>query len=159
MLEALKVAVYKRLPRPLQLQAVRWGTPNFTVGAIGLITDGQGRLLLVRPTYRRGWLPTGGFLGRGETATEALRREVEEELGLQMGFEEPHRVYLDVRRQGVTFISVGVLPAGQEPRLRGPELSDLRWFGLDEIPSLPNDYHEGLPEEDLEAIRRAGRPA
>ena len=159
MLEALKVAVYKRLSRPLQLQAVRWGTPNFTVGAIGLVTDGSGRLLLVRPTYRQGWLPPGGFLGRGEVPTEALRREVQEELGLRMGFDEPHRVYFDVERQGVTFVCVGVLPSGQEPRVRGPELSDVRWFGLDEIPPLPADFHEDITADDLDAVRRAGRPS
>ena len=159
MLEALEVAVYKRLPRPLQRLAVRWATPNFTVGAIGLITDREQRLLLVRTTYRQGWLPTGGFLGRREEPVEALRREVEEELGLQMGFQEPHRVFFDVRRQSVTFVSVGLLPEGQVPQVRGPELSDVRWFALDEIPPLPNDFHEGIPEEDLEAIRRAGRPS
>lgn len=159
MLEALKIAVYKRLPRPLQQQAVRWGTPNFTVGAVGLVTDGDGRVLLVRTTYRQGWLPPGGFLGRKEVPAEALHREVWEELGLRMTFAEPHRVYFDVRRQGVTFVCVGVLPPGQVPKVRGPELTDARWFGLEEIPPLPNDFHEGIPEEDLEAIRRAGRPS
>lgn len=159
MLEALKVAVYKRLSKPLQVQAVRWGTPNFTVGSIGLVTDGRGRLLLVRPTYRQGWLPPGGFLGRREVPTEALRREVFEELGLRMSFAEAHRVYFDVRRQGVTFVCVGVLPDGQEPRVRGPELTDVRWFALDEIPPMPEDFHEDITEEDLEAVRRAGRPS
>lgn len=159
MLERLKVAVYRRLPRPLQQQAVRWGTPNFTVGAVALVTDGEGRLLLVRPTYRPGWLPPGGFLGRHEVPREALVREVWEELGLRMSFEEPHRVYFDVRRQSVSFVCVGLLPEGQQPRVRGPELSDVRWFALDELPPLPNDFHEGIPEEDLEAVRRVGRPS
>lgn len=155
-LEALKVAVYRRLPRPLKIRAVRFATPNFTVGALALITDDGGRLLLVRPTYRQGWLPPGGFLQRRETPVEALVREVEEELGLTMTFAEPHRVFFDVRRQGVTFVSVGVLPAGATPTLRSPELADVAWFRLDDLPQLPSDFHEGLPPEDLEAVRRAG---
>lgn len=155
-LVAWKVAVYKRLPRPLQLRAVRLATPNFTVGAIGLVTDDGARLLLVRPAYRDGWLPPGGFLARGETPVQALQREVREELGLTMEFAEPHRVYFDLRRQGVTFISVGVVPVGTQGRIRSAELDEVGWFALDALPRLPNDFHEGLPEEDLEAVRRAG---
>lgn len=153
--EALKVAVYKRLPRTLQTWAVRLATPNFTVGAIGLITDDGSRLLLVRPTYRNGWLPPGGFLGRRETPVEAIEREVEEELGVQMRFAEPHRVYFDVRRQSVTFISVGVFPAGATAVITGPELDEVGWYPLDALPSPPDDFHEGLHPEDLEAVRRA----
>lgn len=156
-LEAVKVALYKRLPRTLQLRAVRWATPNFTVGAIGLITDDGQRLLLVRPTYRHGWLPPGGFLGRGETPVEALQREIQEEIGVQMTFAEPHRVFFDVRKQGVTFVSVGVLPRGAAPRVQSPELAEVGWHAIDHLPDLPNDFYEGLPQEDLDAVRRAGQ--
>ncbi len=154
-LEALKIAVYKRLPRPLQNWAVRYGTPNFTVGAIGLITDDGSRLLLVRPTYRNGWLPPGGFLGRKETPVEAIEREIEEELGVRMTFAPPHRVYFDVRRQSVTFISVGVFPSDASPVITGPELAEVAWYSLNELPPPPDDFHEGLHPEDLEAVRRA----
>ncbi len=155
-LEALKIAVYKRLSPGLQLQAIRRGTPNFSLGAMCLLTDDGSRLLLVRPTYRAGWLPPGGFLGRAEEPVEALERELEEELGLRMTVAPPHRVFVDVQRQTVTFVSVGLLPAGQQPRLCGPELSDLRWFALDELPAFPADFHEGVTDEDLAAVRSAG---
>ncbi len=155
-LEALKIAVYKRLPPALQLQAVRRGTPNFSLGSMCLLTDDGSRLLLVRPTYRNGWLPPGGFLGKGEGSVEALERELEEELGLHLSVAPAHRVFLDVDRQTVTFVSVGVLPAGQQPELCGPELSDLRWFALDELPPFPADFHEGVTDEDLAAVRAAG---
>ena len=155
--QAWRVAVYKRLPRPLQRLAVRVATPNFTVGAVGLLTDDGSRLLMVRPTYRKGWLPPGGFLGKRETPVQALHREISEELGLLVDFAEPHRVFFDVKRQAVTFISVGVLPPGTEPRSRSAELSEVRWFALDALPPLPHDFHEGLPEEDLAAVRGVAR--
>lgn len=155
-LEALKIAVYRRLPAVLQLQAIRRGTPNFSLGSMCLLTDDGSRLLLVRPTYRNGWLPPGGFLGRAEEPADALQRELEEELGLQMTVAAPHRVFLDVHRQTVTFVSVGVLPAGQQPRLCGPELSDLRWFALDALPPFPADFHEGVTDEDLAVVRAVG---
>lgn len=153
--ESLKIAVYKRLPRSLQVRAVRLSTPNFTVGAIGLVTDDGTRLLLVRPTYRRGWLPPGGFLGRRETPVQALQRELQEELAVDLAFAEPHRVFFDVARQAVTFVSVGVLPAGAVPRVVTPELSEVAWFALDALPPLPSDFHEGIPAEDVAAVRAA----
>lgn len=154
-LEAVKIAVYRRLPPALQQQAIRRGTPNYSLGSMSLLTDDGSRLLLVRPTYRAGWLPPGGFLGRGEDSVTALERELQEELGLHMTVAPPHRVFLDAERQTVTFVSVGVVPAGQSPRLCGPELSDLRWFDLDDLPAFPKDFHEGVTEEDLKAVRAA----
>lgn len=152
--EALKIAAYRRLPAWWQLRAVRLGTPNFSVGAMVFLTDDGGRVLLVRPTYRAGWLPPGGFLGRGEDALTALHREMQEELALDVVAEPPHRVYLDVQRQGVTFVCAARLPAGAHPRISGPELHEWRWFGLDEIPPTPTEFHEGIRPEDLDAVRR-----
>ena len=152
--EALKIAAYRRLPPRWKLRAVRLGTPNFSVGAMVFLTDDGGRVLLVRPTYREGWLPPGGFLGRGEDARTALHREMQEELDLDVVAEAPHRVYLDVERQGVTFVCAARLPAGAQPRISGPELHEWRWFALDEIPPTPEEFHEGIHPEDLDAVRR-----
>jgi 8-oxo-dGTP pyrophosphatase MutT (NUDIX family) len=53
-------------------------------GAKCVITDGE-RVLLVRHTYGRGWwdLPGGGMRA-GEPAIEAARREMREELGIDV---------------------------------------------------------------------------
>jgi ADP-ribose pyrophosphatase YjhB (NUDIX family) len=52
--------------------------------AVGsLLYDGEDRLLIVDPTYRRGWSIPGGMVGRNESPRGALEREVEEEVGLR----------------------------------------------------------------------------
>jgi 8-oxo-dGTP pyrophosphatase MutT (NUDIX family) len=51
-------------------------------GVMGAIMDDQGRVLLVRQTYMPGWRLPGGGVGRGEPPDIAVRRELEEELGL-----------------------------------------------------------------------------
>jgi len=55
------------------------------LGVSGAVFDGEGRVLLVRHSYIRGWhLPSGG-VGRGEHPDAAMRRELAEEVGLSGG--------------------------------------------------------------------------
>ncbi|MFI7382804.1 NUDIX domain-containing protein [Streptomyces sp. NPDC049813] len=56
------------------------------LGAAALITDEAGRVLLVRPTYREdgSWLLPGGAVDPGEHPHDACRREIREELGLDL---------------------------------------------------------------------------
>ncbi len=54
------------------------------VAAGVLLFDVEGRVLLVKPTYKDGWDIPGGYVEPGETPREACQREVLEELGLQL---------------------------------------------------------------------------
>ncbi len=52
--------------------------------AAALFTNPAGRILLVKPNYRDHWSLPGGMLEHGEPPQAGCRREVAEELGLQM---------------------------------------------------------------------------
>jgi 8-oxo-dGTP diphosphatase len=54
------------------------------VAAGVLLFDVEGKVLLVKPTYKDGWDIPGGYVEPGETPREACQREVVEELGLQL---------------------------------------------------------------------------
>jgi 8-oxo-dGTP diphosphatase len=56
-------------------------TPRVAAGA--LFYDSQGRVLLVRPTYKPHWDVPGGYVEPGESPTAACAREVREELGIE----------------------------------------------------------------------------
>lgn len=59
--------------------------PGIPVSAGALIFDQQGRLLILRPTYKSGWTIPGGVMeADGETPWEACRREVREETGIEV---------------------------------------------------------------------------
>lgn len=55
-----------------------------TLGVRGLATDDEGRVLLVRHTYIAGWFLPGGGVESGETAPEAIAREMAEEGGVEV---------------------------------------------------------------------------
>jgi 8-oxo-dGTP diphosphatase len=59
--------------------------PAVPASAGALIFDHQGRLLILRPTYKSGWTIPGGVMeADGETPWQACRREVSEECGIDV---------------------------------------------------------------------------
>lgn len=59
--------------------------PRIPASAGALVFDRRGRLLVVNPTYKAAWTIPGGIMeSDGETPWEACRREVREEVGLEV---------------------------------------------------------------------------
>ena len=59
-------------------------TRGATLGVRGLVQDGEGRVLLIEHTYIKGWYMPGGGVERGESAEQALAREMVEEAGVEI---------------------------------------------------------------------------
>ncbi|MDA0563435.1 NUDIX hydrolase [Streptomonospora sp. S1-112] len=55
--------------------------PRTRNAAGALLTTGEGRVLLVKPTYKPGWSLPGGVVEQQESPLAACRRECAEELG------------------------------------------------------------------------------
>jgi len=74
-------------------------TPALTVDCV--IYDPQGRVLLIRrghEPFKGAFALPGGFVGIGESAEDACRREVMEEAGVKVGDLHLIGVYSDPRR-------------------------------------------------------------
>ena len=66
-----------------QTRKVWWRVSRpFSLGALALVVDGEGRVLLVELSYRRGWYLPGGGVRKREGLDEAVRRELREEVGV-----------------------------------------------------------------------------
>jgi ADP-ribose pyrophosphatase YjhB (NUDIX family) len=107
-----------------------------------LVTDDDGRILLARRAFEPDaglWDVPGGFLEEGEHPLDGLRRELEEETGLTAEPGEFVGVFMDT--YGDEPGANAVLNLVWTARIASGELvadddvSELRWFSLDALPS------------------------
>jgi len=138
--QTVLLAGYKRLPQAARLFVIRRATPSFHVGAICVVERADGHLLLVRQSYRRGgWGFPGGLLRRREEPADAARRELKEELGIDVDLDGLPVVVIDPAMRRVDVVFNARLAAGSvapESGPRSPEITDARWFPPDGLPSL-----------------------
>src|SRR5215210_1392299 len=86
MLKKLLGALWRGVPKSFRRWSVRLVEPRFTVTAGAVVLDEEGRVLLLEHVFRagNGWGIPGGFIERGEQPDAAIRRELREEIGLEL---------------------------------------------------------------------------
>lgn len=135
----LALQVYRRLPVGLRRRVVRAVSPSFTVGAMCFIERPEGHLLLVRHSYRDRWGVPGGLLQKGEDAHVGARREVREEVGLDVQLVGEPAVVVDAPPQRVDVVFRARPADGADPdvlTLGSAEIVEARWFPADGLPEL-----------------------
>jgi len=132
--------IWGRLPTPAQVLLHYLLAPKITLGVSAVATDAQGRVLLVRHTYRQpAWDLPSGLVERGEQPDAAVARELMEELGLVATVgpllhadRRPHRrhltLYYSVRIEGT-------------PRQDGVEIDAYRYVAPDDLPAVLGTHH------------------
>jgi ADP-ribose pyrophosphatase YjhB (NUDIX family) len=133
----LLLGVYRRLPRLGRRWIVRTIAPKYTVGAMAIVERDDGAVLLVRHSYRRKWGVPGGLMKRGEHPEVALRREVREEVGIEVDVLGEPAVVVDPDPQRVDLVfRARVRPGEGEAHPVSAEILEVRWFLPDELPEL-----------------------
>jgi 8-oxo-dGTP diphosphatase len=153
------------LPSPPPVTCSACGTSHWrnpVPGANAIVVD-EGRVLLTRrahaPWYGL-WCAPGGFCTAGEHPAETVVRETHEETGLDVvvgdylgtwvevyadDAEDPDAEVINVAYYTATLVSGGT------PELDPAEVSEIGWFGWDELPD------ELAPPGTLEAVLAAAR--
>ncbi|MEN3326142.1 MAG: hypothetical protein V7638_949 [Acidobacteriota bacterium] len=129
---------------------MRLAHARFTVTAGAVIFNDTGEVLLLKHRFRAGsgWGLPGGFMEAGEQPIDALRRELREEIGLEVddvkilavrSFKKPKQVEVLFRAR-----------ANAQVRSQTIEVERAEWFAIDALP-------KGLPRDQRSYIDRAAK--
>jgi 8-oxo-dGTP pyrophosphatase MutT (NUDIX family) len=135
---------------------LRWRrAPVRAATARGLISDPSGRWLIVRPVGRRHWQLPGGRIEPGEPPTTACRRELREELGVDLEPGRLHAVTWRPSRRSARLLFVFDMGSHESLpiRLQISELAEWRWSTPEEaLPLLKPDVAAALTTGSKTAV-------
>ena len=148
MLASLLCSIFRHLPGPVRRRVVRLGQRRFTVTAGAFVFDDEGHILLLEHEFRADsrWGMPGGFLGKGEQPDEALRRELREEVALEVTDVELYftRTLKKPRQVEMYF----ACKAASEATPSSFEIRKAQWFDTNKLP-------DELSRDQRKMIKRA----
>ena len=110
---------------------------GMTLGVRVVVLNERNEVFLVRHTYVPGWYLPGGGVEVGETAEEALERELSEEAGI-VAAERPvlHGFFFNRRLSRRDHVAVYVLRRFRIEQIKQPdrEIAEAGFFPLDRLP-------------------------
>jgi len=148
MFNDLVASIWRRVPTKLRRWTVRMSHPRFAVTAGAIISDDNGRVLLLKHRFRpgSGWGLPGGFIEKDEQPADAIRRELREEI--EMEISEPEvfavRAFKEPKQIEIVFCCQALGDTGT----KNFEIQYAGWFQLDELPAA-------LPQDQAALIRNA----
>lgn len=135
MLSKVLGAIWRHLPAFVRRNAGTVTQTRFTVTVGAVLFDDAERILLLEHVFRSrvGWGIPGGFLMKGENPEDALRRELREEVAIEitnvkliftrtLGHPKQVEIYFRARVIG-------------DPKPSSFEIRKAQWFSLDQLPA------------------------
>jgi 8-oxo-dGTP diphosphatase len=149
-------SLFRYLPGGVRRRLVRLGQRRFTVTAGAFVFNDEGRLLLLEHEFRPDsrWGIPGGFLNKGEQPDVAIRRELREEVALEV--------------DDVEFLFARTLPGPRQveiyfackpksvPIPSSFEIRKADWFAVDDLPDDLSTDQRRMIKRALDA-REKGR--
>jgi 8-oxo-dGTP diphosphatase len=146
MLNDLLARLWSFTPKKLRRLSMRIVHTRFTVTAGAVVVDDHGRVLLLKHRFRggSGWGIPGGFVEVGEQPHDAVKRELCEEVGLNVTDVQiiAARGFSHIKQVEILF----KCRAQGDADPRSGEIKTAEWFSLDSLP-------DGLPKDQARLLR------
>jgi 8-oxo-dGTP diphosphatase len=141
--------IWRRLPKRARRFGILLLHPRFTVTAGAVVVDEQGRVLLLHHRFRggSGWGIPGGFLNARENPETAVRRELREEISLELAnlqiafthtLQEYNQIEIVFRARPASALEIC-----------SAEITRAEWFVLDALPPEVSEYQRWLLKKAL----------
>ena len=128
-------------------------SPKHVLAAASLVTNGDGKVLLIEGPGGRGWECPGGRIEEGEDLIAGLRREVLEEAGVEVDVGRMTGIYFNLSVGVVIFCFLSTYVSGE---LRtSPESLQVKWFSPEE--SLEMISHPVIQDRVKDMMNYNGR--
>jgi len=150
MFKNLIKGIWRLLPARFRRWSMRATHARFTVTAGAIVFNDAGQVLLLKHRFRAGsgWGLPGGFLEAGEHPLDALRRELREEIGMEVEDVEVFATRSFRKPQQVEVLFLCRANGSAKPQ--NMEIERAEWFSLKSLP-------EGLPKDQRVFVERAAR--
>jgi 8-oxo-dGTP pyrophosphatase MutT (NUDIX family) len=130
-------------------------TRGLTLGVRAIVVDERERVFLVRHTYTSGWHFPGGGVEPGESALDALRRELREEASIEaIGEPRLHGVFFNRAVSVRDHVVVSRLDEFDVTAARSPDM-EIAEAGFFPIAAPPPDINPGTLRRLREIAGRA----
>jgi mutator protein MutT len=150
MLKNLIGSLWRLLPARVRRWSMRATHTRFTVTAGAVIFNDAGQVLLLKHRFRAGsgWGLPGGFLEAGEQPLAALKRELREEIGMEVESAEIFTVRSFRKPRQVEVLYLCRANSNAKPQTM--EVESAAWFAVDSLP-------DGLPRDQRRLVEHAAQ--
>lgn len=139
--------VWRKTPGLIRTRLTGIAQTKFTVSVGAIVTNDEGKILLLDHVFRpgSGWGIPGGFIEANEEPETALRRELCEEIGLEIESVKLCRVQTYNRHVEILFRA----RAGESGAVKSFEINKIGWFEIGQMPPQMNQNQKQIIKQIL----------
>lgn len=147
MIKKIVKIIWRKLSPAMRLKVIRATQNNFTVSVAALVLNDKKEVLLLNHVLRSdlSWGFPGGFINAGEQPEAAVKRELLEEVGLEIENIKLIRLRTTNRHIEILFRASAVGAA----RVQSFEINELGWFKINEMPEKMSGIQKQIVEKAL----------
>lgn len=139
-----KTRIYREFLRlGFDLLTLYWALFKVVTIGVRVLIEHEGKILLIKHSYRKGYYFPGGGVKRGEEFAHACIREVFEETGLvidKMQLVSVYRNFMENKNNCVLIYRAGKVVNPDELKADGVEIVEATWFDPTNPPEEASYY-------------------